>query len=274
MKIMRLKIFPLYLVLPFLVVLTACEDVIHLDLKNAEPRMVIDASLNATKGECTVQVTKSLDFYQTDSFQRIERAKVELISGTGGATVLTEITPGVYFAGNIKVAADEGLKLIVEISTDEKYEASARVPVAVSLDSVKIVRGFGDPRPTSPPIYLVNPVWNDPAGIANYYRFKVTKNGRLRNGSFSITNDEPFDGTRVDMPLYRYDFSIGDTVQLEFQSIDSVSYSYYNQINDMARPSFVSATPYNPVGNFDKSALGYFGVYWSDIRDMMVVKVR
>jgi len=107
-------------------------------------------------------------------------------------------------------------------------------------------------------------------GIADFYRFKVTTNGKPHSGSSNIANDKQFDGTGVDMTLYRYDFELGDTVRLEFQSIDSLSYSYYSQINDMARPSFVSATPYNPIGNFDNGAVGYFGIYWFDVRDLII----
>lgn len=62
----------------------------------------------------------------------------------------------------------------------------------------------------------------------------------------------------------QYDFQIDDTAYLEFQCIDSISYSYYSQINDMALPGFISATPYNPIGNFDNGALGYFGIYYSE----------
>jgi len=262
-----LSVFLIYL---FLFVFASCEEVIQLDLKNSEPRTVIDATLNATKGICVVRVTKTLGFYETDSLVTIDGASVELVNGSGKVQSLHEIGQGVYSAGNLLVRAGEIFRLNVIISPDEQYTAQTKAPESVLLDSLKVVRGFGDPRPTSPPIYLINPKWKDPAGIANFYRFKVTKNGKYHAGSFNITNDKPFDGTEVDMPLYRYDFKLGDTVQLEFQSIDSLSYSYFSQINDMARPSFVSATPYNPIGNFDNGALGYFGIYYSDIRNTII----
>lgn len=261
---------PVFLLLTLLIALASCEDVIHLDLKNSPPRVVIDATINASLGECTVRATRSLDFYQTDNFEKIEGASVELVNGPGVVMPLSEVSPGVYYAGGLTVSPGEVFRLNLTVAPDERYSAQTKVPVPVSLDSLKVVRGFGDPRPTSPPVYLISPKWKDPAGIVNYYRFKVTRNGKPRSGGFNITNDEPFDGTEVDMPLYRYSFKLGDTVNLEFQSIDSVSYSYFNQINDMARPSFVSATPYNPIGNFDHAALGYFGIYFSESREAVV----
>jgi hypothetical protein len=253
-----------------LLVFASCEEVVQLDLKNSASRVVIDALINASTGDCVVKVSKSLDFYQVDSFAKIEGAAVELFQSSGAGRKLSEMEPGIYSANNLMVRPGETFKLNIVLSPDETYTAQTIAPMEVFLDSLKVVRGFGDPRPTSPPVYLINPKWKDPKGIANFYRFKVTKNGKQRQGSFNITSDEPFDGTDVDMPLYRYDFELGDTVKLEFQSIDSVSYSYYNQINDMARPSFVSATPYNPIGNFDNNALGFFGVYYAEIRDLII----
>jgi len=261
---------PLLLIVPLIIALSSCEEVILLDLKNSQPRVVVDAALNASKGECMVHISKSLGFYQNDSTIEMEAATVTLTNGSGNSFVLSEEMPGIYRSASLIAITGEIFRLNILLPTGERYTAQTTVPDPVFLDSLKVVRGFGDPRPTSPPIFLINPKWKDPAGIANFYRFKVTTNGKPQSGSLTITSDEPFDGTEVDQPLYRYGFTLGDTVQLEFQSIDSLSFSYFSQINDMARPSFVSATPYNPIGNFDNGALGYFGIYWSEVRDLII----
>jgi hypothetical protein len=148
--------------------------------------------------------------------------------------------------------------------------AKTEVPVRIKLDRLLVIRGFVSPAPNSPPEFLINPQWKDPAETADYYRLKVSKNGRVIPGSFSINNDKPFNGSEVNMPLDKYVFQPGDTVRLEFQCIDSISYVYYDQINDMAQPGFVSATPYNPIGNFDNGALGYFGIYFSEVWDTII----
>ncbi len=249
--------------------LASCEEVIQLELKNTQPVTVIEATLNATTGECKVEATHSAGFYDTN-FTRIKGATVKLTTGSGMERILTEVGPGVYLARSLKPVPDEIFSLTLTDSAGNIFTATSSVPHPVFLDSLKVVRGFGDPRPDAEPIFLINPKWQDPPGVSNYYRFKVTKNGKLRQGSFNITSDEAFDGTEVDIPLYRYSFDLGDTVRLEFQTIDSVSHAYFSQVNDMARPSFVSATPYNPIGNFDNGALGYFGIYCSEIRDTIV----
>jgi len=266
----RLLRIPFLLIFAMVIFLTSCEEVIHLELKNSATRVVIDATLNASMGECNVLLINSLDFYQTDSMAKIVGAKVELISESGIIKTLPEVKPGFYFVNGLTVDSGDVYSLSVTLPSGDVFSAKTEVPVRVNLDSLKVVRGFGDPSPTSPPVFLLNPKWKDPAGIANFYRFKVTKNGKVINGSFSIANDQPFDGTEVDMQLDQYDFLLGDTVRLEFQCIDSISYSYYNQINDMAGPGFLSATPYNPIGNFNNGALGYFGIYYSQIRDAII----
>jgi hypothetical protein len=234
--------------------------------------MVIDASLNASEGTLLVEAAFTAGFYDTDTMNMVSGAAVRLTDGTGKSWTLTEVSTGFYSTGGLLPIPGETFRLDFTARDGAAYSAEATVPYAVKMDTLKVVRGFGDPRPTSPPVYVINPMWKDPVGTPNFYRFKVVRNGKIgRSSSFNITNDEPFDGTEVDMPLYMYGFSMGDTVRFEFQSIDSASYAYFNQINDMARPSFVSATPYNPIGNFSNGALGYFGIYHTEIRDLIIM---
>ena len=249
--------------------LSSCEDVIQLDLTEAATRIVVDASLNAADGECHVHVTRTLGFYASDSSDQVAGATVELIHESGSKIPLVEEGPGRYRVTGIQVVPGERMKLAVTLPTDEKYLAETVIPGPVFLDSLNLSRGIGDPRPGGTPVFLLRPEWQDPAGVDNYYRFKIVKNGELQSG-FTIISDRQVDGTLQEQPLFRYFFELGDTVHLEFQSIDSVSYSYFNQINDMARPSFVAATPYNPIGNFDNGALGYFGGYFSEVRELIV----
>ena len=113
MNKMKTQRLPVFLILALIYFLTACEDVIKLDLTNSPSRTVIEATINASKGECTVQVSKSVDFYQTDSFARVEKATVQLVSGTGAVQNLPELSPGTYWAGNLFVSPEEVFHLNV-----------------------------------------------------------------------------------------------------------------------------------------------------------------
>ena len=269
----KIKNISLILIMGAGLFLASCEDVIQLDLKEATTRIVIDASLNASGGECQVALSRTLGFYAANSTDPVTGADVELIQASGSKIPLTEVKSGFYKVTGIHMDPGERLQMAVTISADEKYLAETVVPYPVFLDSLNLSRGIGDPRPGGTPVFLLRPEWKDPTGVDNYYRFKVVKNGELQSG-FNITSDRKVDGTVLEQPLFRYFLEPGDTVHLEFQSIDSVSYSYFNQINDMARPSFVAATPYNPIGNFDNGALGYFGAYFSEVRDLIVTLGR
>jgi len=261
----RLVKNPFCQIFALLIVLTSCEEVIHLELTDSPTRVVIDATLNASLGGCQVILSNTLGFYESDSITKISGAKVELISNSNLIIPLPEVKPGFYFANGLTVDAGEVLSLRVTLPSGDVFMAKTEVPVRVPLDRLLVIRGYGSPVPNSPPVFLINPQWKDPAGTTDYYRLKVSKNGKVIPGSFSINNDKPFNGSEVNMPLDKYVFQLGDTVRLEFQCIDSVSYAYFDQINDMAQPGFVSATPYNPIGNFDKGALGYFGIFYSEI---------
>lgn len=266
----KISRIPCLLIIVLALSLASCEEVIKLELKNSAPRVVIDATLNASLGECNVFLSHSLGFYQTDSTTKIIAAKVELINNSGITQILPQVKPGFYFADGLTVGSGDVFTLSVTLPSGDVFSAKTSVPVRVTLDSLKVVRNFVSPDPNSPPVFILNPQWQDPAGVANYYRFKVSKSGKVIPGSFAINNDQPFDGTVVNMPLDQYDLQMGDTIRMEFQCLDSISYSYFDQINDMAQPGFVSATPYNPIGNFDNGALGYFGIYYSQVCDTII----
>jgi hypothetical protein len=259
----------LLVILPLIWV--SCEEVIHLDLKNSESRTVIEATLNATTGECSVTTTKSSGFYENGELTKVERAIVELVDCSGVTTRFNEVRPGTYQASNLFVKPCEVVRLNVAVSEEEVYSAVTRVPRTVMLDSISFEQTIGDPRKgSSSEIFVINARWTDPGFSDNYYRFKTSTNGVLNKASFAITSNEFYWGAPIAMPILHYLFSLGDTVSLEFQSIDSVSFAYYDQLNDMQMPSFVSATPYNPIGNFDNGALGYFGIFFTEKKDLIV----
>jgi hypothetical protein len=196
---------------------------------------------------------------------------VELTNGAGSTIVLSEPAPGRYTAGSLILNADEHMRINVKTADNEEYSAETRVPKPVKLLHTFFEPTLSDPRKgTSSSAYLMNATWVDPGCTFNCYRMKVIHNGVPETGMFAITSNEHFCGATVHMPILHYGFAIGDTVDLEFQSIDSVSFAYFDQINDMQMPSFVSATPYNPIGNFSNHALGYFGIYQTDKKEMIV----
>jgi hypothetical protein len=270
-----MKRFVLFLItIPVLLFIwVSCEEVIVLDLKNTEPRIVIEASLNASNGDCIVTATKSFGFYETGEFTKVSGASVELINQSDQIISLQEMSPGTYTAANLKMTPGELIRLNIKVTSDEQYSAETRVPRYVPLDSLSFEPAIADPRQQDvDAIYMMNAKWKDPGYSFNFYRFKVTNNGKSYNKSFAITSNERCCGIVIELPIFYFLFALGDTVNLEFQSIDSASYTYFDQINDMMLPSFVSATPYNPTGNFNNRALGYFGIYYNQKFDMIVTK--
>ena len=89
--------FSLFFVLLFL---SSCEEVIVLDLKETSPQTVIEANLNAGAGVCQVLISRSNGFYDTNSFEKIGNATIELLNNSGSNFTFSKINAGEYLSDN------------------------------------------------------------------------------------------------------------------------------------------------------------------------------
>ena len=53
-------------------------------------------------------------------------------------------------------------------------------------------------------------------------------------------------------------------------SIDEATYKYYSDLASIQSSVFDATTPFNPKSNFDNDALGYFGIWYSDVKAIVV----
>src|SRR5690242_18961338 len=104
------------------------------------------------------------------------------------------------------------------------------------------------------------PVYSDPAGVRNNYRFLQYVNGERVKRSIQY-NDEFIDGQVYQLPLYMTDVTLksGDTLKVEMQMIDDAAYKSFSSKEQTAYLD--SAAPANPVSNLSGGALGYFSVH-------------
>ena len=90
-----------------LLMLSACEEVIQLELDTANQRVVTEANFNATEGRCTVSLSKSGGFYELSNFEALEDASVVLIRSSGQDITLTDLGNGQYSAENLTILPGE-----------------------------------------------------------------------------------------------------------------------------------------------------------------------
>jgi len=244
-------------------VFTACEDVIEIDLDNIEPKLVIEAVITDQTLQQTVKLTKTGDYFEPGIYPAVSYANVIIRDDLGNSENLPEINPGVYQTTNLQGTTGVVYNLSVEVE-DMEYTAVSEMPVKVNIDTLSTE--FFEATPRFDEGYMVKCHFTDPAGISNYYRFKIYENGILLNssGDFIIRDDKIFDGNAVQIPLAIKTFQINDTVAVELLSLNKDTYDYYNTlIGGSSGPGDMmsSSTPANPVSNINNGAMGYFGVY-------------
>jgi hypothetical protein len=112
------------------------------------------------------------------------------------------------------------------------------------------------------PGYYVGLVAPEPAGIGDFYQFRIWRNDSLFNAPFDliITDDRLVDG-QISPFMYPYPHKLGDTVVVEIRGLSNLSYDYYltfaAQTTGGGGP--FGSPPDNLITNFDQGALGFFG---------------
>jgi hypothetical protein len=267
-----LNIFPSSGILIVAASLTACEDVITLELEKSEPQIVIESLITDDQGPVTVKITKSQDFYNPGEIQSVDFAQVTISDNIGNTDTLTIQNNGIY--QSVKIKGNSGSTYHLNIIAEEnEYTAVSSLPEKVTIDS--LYYNWGE-NPHSEG-YMVNLCFRDPKEIKNYYRIKLMINNqpyedKKSGNEYILWDDKIWDGNKVDMPVKRGGsfFDIGDTVTVQLQSLGEETYNYYNTLRNalVIEPSMMSmgkglmegsAAPANPVTNLSGNALGYFG---------------
>lgn len=245
-----------------LVLFSACEDVIELDLETTEPQLVIEGTLDAGTQEAKVMITESNDFYDNNAPAQVTGASIQLENENGTSYSLPESAPGIYLAQN--VAANPGEQFTIRVTlADMVYEASSIVPSPASLKEIEIVDGFENPFGDNEDAIRLSAIWDDPSGMENFYRIRSYVDDEFQPETYTvITDDVAGDGEELSVPL-RDEFEENTTVLIELLSTDEGYYDYFFQLSSIAGEGGNSTTPYNPTGNFNNDVLGYFGIYFS-----------
>lgn len=242
-----------------LLLFSSCEDVIVLDLEEAEPRLVIEGTIDAGAQEAQVWLSRTNAFYEAASSQIVDGAVVRLVNPFGEGYELVQEADGAYRYSDLAVEPGEQYRL--EVTVDEVvYTALAEVPFPVVLDSLnqeEISFPFANEEE---PSFQVFANWTDTPNRINYYRIKAFVDGEELPDNYTLLNDELSDGNPLVIPI-REAFEAGSLVRIELRSVDAAYYDYFQKLSTILAQGANSATPFNPKGNFDQDVLGYFGIY-------------
>ncbi|MXV15644.1 DUF4249 domain-containing protein [Hufsiella ginkgonis] len=262
-----LRFFSLTLVLGGL---SACEEVIDIDLKDSEAKYVIEGVIANEAGACKVLISQSRKFADDNTFPGISGATVT-VENKGVTRTLNETGKGIYQNTSVTGIPGETYSLSVKIGT-RLFTASCTMPAPVRFDSLYLTRDDFDRS-----IRYATVSYRDPLNQKNAYRFVQYKNGKKEKSIF-VENDEFTQGEQVNTQLDYYStiddqntaFKKGDKVEIEMQCIDAAIYTYWFSLADGASGNGENAAPANPVSNLKGGALGYFSAHTVQRRSLLV----
>ena len=279
--------------------ITACERAISFTPKNADPSLVVEATIE--NGEPpTVILTTSLNYFSqispailAGSFVR--NAEVIISNGTkthrlkeyeiavgGGLSIFFYSIDSANLATSFEGEFGTGYTLSIKAS-GKNYQAKTRIPsLGKRIDSLWWQNA---PKQEDSNKAVVMMRTTDPPGFGNYIRYYTRVNdGAYLPGLNSVFDDQIIDGKtysiQVDKGIDRnveFDFEEyaffdkGDTVTLKLTNIDKATYEFWRTMeysySSIGNPF---SSPTKVLGNISGGALGYFGGYAADFKTIVI----
>ena len=235
---------------------SSCEKVVELDLKDSEPKLVIEASVSDQNIQQIVRISKTIPFTQSNSFNSVSGATVMLTTPTGQKIPFNEVEKGIYQSQ--KFAGIPGNKYVLDVTVAGKvYTATSIMPLPVKLDSLsfKQISFFGKDN-IFPIAYYI-----DPRAVANQYMYLLKVNGKAPEQI--LAEDRFTDGNKVTETLFtdKVELKEGDVLEVEMRGIDRNVFRYFFAIAQILGEGGPPVSPANPNSNFNNGALGVFGAY-------------
>ena len=275
-----------------------CEKDIDIELKEEEPKLVVEATIENGQPPLVV-LTSSLNYFDkispellTGSF--VHGADVFVSNGTRTHKLkeyTVSLVPGYdlsYYSidsSNLSTAfvgelnKNYSLKIV---AAGKEYTAVTTIPnITKRIDSI-----WYKPGPpqldTNKVIVMVKAT--DPPGFGDYIRYYTkTNSGQFLPGFNSVFDDLFIDGTTYELQVQAgidrnttvdeddFFFNKGDTVTFKLSNIDKATYEFWRTMEysyqSVGNPF---STPIKVTSNINGNALGYFGGYASQFRTLII----
>lgn len=231
----------------------SCEKVVDLSLKDNAPVLVIQGSVTNQPGPYIIKLNKTVSYYQDNTFPQVTGAVITIADGTGNVETLLETSPGIYQTSLLQGVAGHTYTLTVDVE-GKQYNAVSVMPPLTPIDTLIAIdaKNF-----SGKDVKAIQAEFQDPSGVASYYRFTLIRNEELYDFDFLI-DDQFFDGTKITYQMKKEDdsqsFKAGDHVKVTLHCVDANVYKYFKTIPGSGLETVFA----NPVSNISNGALGYF----------------
>jgi hypothetical protein len=258
----------------FLLALASCTKVVDLKLGNNTGKLVIEGNITNTTGPQLIKLSTNVPFSNTNTYPPVTGATVSVSDQAGNTYPFTEGPSGTY--SNTQLTGIPGNTYTMTVTTGGKnYTATSTMPAVVNLDSLT---SKDEVIQTSDHKKVVTVYYQDPAGMANQYRFVLYVNNVQANDIYAF-NDQFNDGRPVSIDLRENTASSsvdkgifsGKTVTVEMQCIDQPTYTYwYSLMQEQGNGPGGGVTPSDPPTNITPVTLGYFSAHTTQSKTIIV----
>jgi len=256
-----------------LVTFTSCTDVVDVDVPEAAPRLVVEASIDWEKGtqgnEQFIKLSMSTPFFDNLSNASVSGASVKITNNTTNQEfVFTDQGAGIYATTTFVPVLNQSYTLEINYQ-GETYIAEEVMTPVVDIDEISqaTIGGFDDEA------LEVDIYFNDPPNEENFYLFRFEEEGDLLP-ELLVIPDEFTDGNRMkaffekadDEDTGQEEFEPGDIAYIKFHGISKQYFNYIdlligqyeNADNPFGTvPATLKGNCVNPT-NPDNFAFGYF----------------
>lgn len=261
------------LLLLFAILFTSCETVVGVDLNEAPPKLVVDASINWVKGtagnEQIIKLTTTTGYF-SEIIPTVSGATVVIKNSTGtNFTFLETPNTGEYLCSTFIPELGETYTLTI-IYNGQTLTATETLISVPEIDKIEqeISPGIGNQQDQID----LKTFFTDPGNSNDFYMTRVQTNINAIP-EYYVTNDEFFQGNQI-FDLYRNKYlKAGDSVEIKLFGISERYYNYMAILTSIAGNSSgpFSTPPATLRGNVvnttqpDNFILGYFSLNEVDV---------
>ncbi len=264
------------IVLMLLLLCASCTERMNLELKNTDPRLVVEGFITTDTLVHYVRLSQSGDFFSDKQMYGVKDANVSISDGINTITLQeSQNVPGYYItpsdfcgvAGRTYSLKIENIDINAD-GVNEIYTAESYLNPVTQVDSIRLE--YEDHWE----LWKVLLYADEPADIDNYYMFSLIINDSLYTDQLtevSIADDRFINGNYANgvwvHSIFDNDETLdlipGDTVTLQMSGITKELYDYILALQNETGinvPLF-SGPPANLPGNISNGALGFFRAY-------------
>lgn len=248
--------------------LQSCEEVIEIDLNDADPKLSVDAQITLDQ-PAVVQLSYTSDYFADEEPEHEDNAIVKINDSDGHEEILAHKGNGRYVGSLTHGRVGQEYELTITIG-NKVYKGTSRIltPTKILHLGYEKFDGFGG---EGDEYNLVITLKNNP-NEENYYLIKYFLNDEEKEDTYSVWSHEYFANEEtIEFTPLRFSFTKEDKVTLKAYSIDEGTYDYYSELDEIIdQNGGGGSTPFNPSSNMGKDILGYFRAWSFDQQSVKV----